>query len=213
MSSFGRPLARPHRALRAFLALAALAACLPAWSVYQIKDEKGRVIGYSDKPPATGKATQVDIRGAGGGSGAANLTGLPYDLQQIAGRFPVVLYTRKNCAPCDSGRSFLAQRGIPFSERTADTPGDGAALKRLEGTDQLPVLRIGGQRLDGFSRSEWGGYLDTAGYPAESRLPAGYQQAPATPLSPPAPASAPASSAPREDTPPPSQRGTPGFQF
>ena len=37
------------------------------------------------------------------------------------GRFPVTLYTSTNCAPCGAGRTLLASRGIPFSERTVAT--------------------------------------------------------------------------------------------
>ena len=207
MSGFGHP----ARMARGLLMLTALATCAaPAWSLYQIKDEKGRVIGYSDKPPAGGKATPVQVRGADGGAPSAT-AGLPYELQQIASRFPVTLYTRKDCPACGSARDFLNARGIPYVERTSDTRADNEVLRRLEGGDQLPILRIGGQRLEGFSRADWKSYLDTAGYPAESKLPSTYQLPAATPLAPPpAPAAAPAL---RETAPAPSSAGTPGFRF
>ncbi|TAK78605.1 MAG: glutaredoxin family protein [Aquabacterium sp.] len=208
MSGFGLP----ARTARGLLLLTALATCAaPAWSLYQIKDEKGRVIGYSDKPPAGGKATTVEVRGESGAPSAT--AGLPYDLQQIASRFPVTLYTRKECGGCESARSFLNQRGIPYVERTADSREDNQALRRLEGTDLLPLLRIGGQRINGFSASEWASYLDAAGYPAQSKLPSTYKLPPATPLAP-APASAPAAaSAPRDSAPAQLPAGTPGFRF
>jgi glutaredoxin len=114
---------------------------------------------------------------------------LPYALQQIANRFPVVLYTRTDCAPCDEGRNHLLQRGIPFTEKTANTPADNAALKSLEGTTALPVLRIGQQQLQGYSSSAWTQYLDAAGYPATSALPPSYRSLPAQPLTPPPSAS------------------------
>jgi arsenate reductase-like glutaredoxin family protein len=36
----------------------------------------------------------------------------------MASRYPVVLYTGKNCAPCGLAAAYLAGRGIPFTEKT-----------------------------------------------------------------------------------------------
>jgi hypothetical protein len=76
----------------------------------------------------------------------------------------------------------LSSRGIPFAERTVTTAEDSAALKRLAGDNSVPVLSIGNQRVKGFSDIEWSQYLDAAGYPKTSMLPAGYRQAPVRPL-------------------------------
>jgi hypothetical protein len=76
----------------------------------------------------------------------------------------------------------LAGRGIPFNERTVTTPEDGDYLQRLTGESSLPVVSIGGQRLKGFSDGEWSQYLDAAGYPKTSILPAAYRNAAPEPL-------------------------------
>jgi hypothetical protein len=55
-------------------------------------------------------------------------------------------------------------------------------LQRLTGARDAPVLMIGQQPLRGLSTETWNAYLDSAGYPRDSRLPAGYQHAAATPL-------------------------------
>jgi hypothetical protein len=62
----------------------------------------------------------------------------------------------------------------------------------------LPSATIGGQQLKGYSDSEWSQYLDAAGYPKSSTLPAGYRNPAATPLVAKtiAPAPAPAAAAP-----------------
>jgi hypothetical protein len=43
-------------------------------------------------------------------------------------------------------------------------------------------LTIGSQTLRGFAPEVWSSYLDAAGYPRDSRLPATYQYRPATPI-------------------------------
>jgi glutaredoxin len=164
--------------LTASLVLVLSAGALQAQTMYRIVGADGRVT-FSDTPPpsGTGQASSSNARtGAGGGSA------LPYALQQVVNRYPVTLYTGSSCAPCGTGRAFLNSRGIPFTERTVNTPEDAAALQRLSGDTNLPFLSIGSQQLKGFSDVEWGQFLDAAAYPKTSQLPAGYQAAAATPL-------------------------------
>jgi hypothetical protein len=76
----------------------------------------------------------------------------------------------------------LSTRGIPFSERTVNTNEDVEALQRLSGNTNLPFATIGGQQLSGYSATEWAQYLDAAGYPKQSQLPANYRRAAPMPL-------------------------------
>jgi glutaredoxin len=125
----------------------------------------------------------------------------------VATRFPVQLYTTPECASCDAGRQFLQQRGIPYLERRVVSEEDALALQRLLGWRSVPSVSIGSQALRGFSSVEWGGYLDAAGYPRESRLPRGWQAPAVTALAAPAarpqpvPSEAPGATAP--PVPPP----------
>ena len=160
------------------VALSALAG--QAQTVYRIVGPDGKV-SFSDKPPAPkDNASATNARGKslplGGG------VALPYELSQVVNRYPVTLYTTDNCGPCGSGRALLAGRGVPFSERTVTTAEDGEALQRLSGEGTLPFLMIGGQKIKGYSDSEWTQFLDAAGYPKTSVLPPNYRSAPATPL-------------------------------
>ena len=107
---------------------------------------------------------------------------MPYELRQVASRFPVTLYTGNDCAPCTSARNLLTARGVPFTERTVTTNEDIEALQRLSGSAGLPFGSIGGQQLAGFSDAEWTQYLDAAGYPKQSQLPRNYRQPAPTPL-------------------------------
>ncbi len=151
-----------------------------AQTIYRIVGADGKVT-FSDKPPAT--ADQGKVAGTGvGAAGAAAAGSLPFELRQVAAKYPVTLYTGQDCTPCGSGRALLSSRGIPFSERTVSTNEDIAALQRLTGDASLPVVSIGSQRVKGFSDTEWSQYLDLAGYPKTSALPVNYKNPPPAPL-------------------------------
>ncbi len=153
-----------------------------AQQVYRIVDPDGKV-SFSDQPPsAASNAKTISSAGSTGKSSAPAGGTLPYELRQIANKYPVTLYTGDNCSPCASARSLLTGRGIPFTEKTILTPEDSKALQRLSSDTSLPFATIGGQQLNGFSDAEWTQFLNAAGYPAASVLPANYRQAAATPL-------------------------------
>ena len=59
---------------------------------------------------------------------------------------------------------------------------DSDALEKLSGAREAPTLTIGTQTLRGLSSDVWNSYLDAAGYPRDSRLPATYQYKAATPI-------------------------------
>jgi glutaredoxin len=165
--------------LGALIALCFTAA--QAQTVYRIVGPDGKV-SFSDKPPsAKDNASATNARGQSLPLGGGNAV-LPYELRQVADRYPVTLYTSENCAPCSSGRSLLTSRGVPFSERTVTTAEDGEALQRLTGESTLPFLMVGGQKIKGFSDSEWSQFLDAAGYPKTSALPSGYRNGLSAPL-------------------------------
>jgi glutaredoxin len=164
-----------------------LAASAAALGQYKVVGPDGRIT-YTDRPSeATREAVRVQPVRAAENAGSAGLSpsatgGLPYALRQVAERFPVTLYTRAGCAVCDRGRGALRQRGIPFAERTVDTDADVQALQGLEGLREVPLLRIGAQQLRGYNELEWSSYLDAAGYPGASQLPAGWRGWEPTPL-------------------------------
>ncbi|MEY4427701.1 MAG: hypothetical protein RLZZ182_390 [Pseudomonadota bacterium] len=169
---------------------AALGLCGPAWALYKVVGPDGKVT-YTDRAPIDQPSQHIS-KGGVVSSGPA----LPYELKQVATRYPVVLYTMPDCSLCDQARSFLKGRGVPFAEKLVVTPTDATALRKAENTSDLPVGRIGQQQLLGFSPTDWAKYLDAAGYPKTSALPTGYAWPAATPLTPPA-----ASAAPREARP------------
>ncbi len=180
-----------HLSFRAPAGLAGSAGCgvlcaalLLGWpaqaqTIYRIVGADGRIT-FSDKPPSPTESATVLVPGGKNLSLASAV--LPPELRQLAGKYPVTLYTANNCGPCNSGRELLLGRGIPYSEKTITSTEDNEALQRISGGNSLPLLTIGGQQLKGFSESEWTQFLDAAGYPKSSLLPGGYRSPPATPL-------------------------------
>jgi glutaredoxin len=143
-------------------------------------DDSGR-IGYGDKPPPGAHDIEA-LEGVAKGTKTDPLAELPYELQRTVKDFPVTLYVTKDCSGCDKGRALLKQRSVPFSERTILRAEDVLELKRLSGSDQLPVLQVGSRRLTGFSSAMWTEMLDSAGYPHERLLPANWVWAAPKPL-------------------------------
>jgi glutaredoxin len=166
-----------------FIAACALflgaAAVATAQSVYRIVGPDGKVT-FSDKPPVETNAKVTAAAGAAG-SGVAT-TSLPFELRQVVQKYPVTLYTGDKCGPCQSARTMLINRGVPFAEKSILTAEDSQALQRLSGENTLPFATIGGQQLKGFSDSEYTQFLNAAGYPTTSVLPASYRQPAATPM-------------------------------
>lgn len=203
---------RSHFRSRRFQLLAlglALGAPLSAWAQYKLVDPAGTVT-YSDRQPGRtpGRVEQIDTPTTI--SQVSAVTTLPLELRQTASRYPVTLYAQNSCEPCITGRQYLRQRGIPFSEKLVND-GDGPALERVAGSRQVPVLTIGNQVLVGYSADQWASYLDAAGYPKQSRLPSNYAPPEPTPLvpapAPPAPTTAAPAPSPPAVAPPPAPGG------
>ncbi|WP_029525224.1 glutaredoxin family protein [Polaromonas glacialis] len=174
-------------ASRALLALVLAAGAVTALQaqaqqVYRIVGPDGKVT-FSDRLPSVPvNGAKVSEDSADTPGGAAVAAGLPFELRQVALKYPVVLYTGDNCAPCGAGRSLLTSRGVPFSEKTVRTAADTEALQRLSGEASLPFLTIGSQQLKGFSDAEWTQFLNAAGYPKSSTLLSGYRMPAPVPL-------------------------------
>ena len=198
--------------------VATLVISLPAWSAYKVVGPDGKVT-YTDRPPTSSQAQVQMISPSGSvGSGGAELASLPAALRQPASRYPVTLYAAKNCPPCDSGRDLLVQRGIPFAEKRVDSSADLEAYAKFSGGRTLPLLTVGSQQIKSGSLNDWNSYLDAAGYPKTSALPAGYRRPLPTAMAgnTPPPGAIPASApgpAPENQAPPPPPGNTPNIRF
>ncbi len=171
---------RKHALLSLATSVAAVSlfTALPAHALYKVVGPDGKVT-YTDRPAAS---TESKVQQVGAGGSVANDVALPLELRQAAQRYPVTLYVAPDCSPCDAGRQYLRQRGIPFAEKLVTTADDSNALQRLTGNNSLPSLTVGAQVVRGWQREDWASYLDAANYPKESRLPANFPQGKAEPL-------------------------------
>ena len=196
-------LTRPLAAAAGLTFMLGAAAAL-AQAQYKVVQPDGSVT-YTDRPPTASNA-RVTHLGRSSVAAAPGDSALPAELRIAATKHPVTLYASLNCVPCENGRRFLQQRGVPYSERLVSSEDDAAALERLLSGRTVPSLSVGAQPLRGFSEADWTTYLDAAGYPRVNKLPAGWKPPQARPLveraSPPAAAPEPAP-APAAQTPEP----------
>ena len=162
------------------LPLLAAAVALPGHAQYKVIGADGKVT-YTDRVPnpGDGQARALNARNAP----VAVEPELPLELRQVATRSPVTLYTTTGaCEPCQTGRTLLRQRGIPYAEKQVLGIEDSQALEKLSGGRDAPTLAIGSQIVRGMSADLWNSYLDAAGYPRESKLPSSYQYKAPSPI-------------------------------
>lgn len=167
-------------------------------------------VTYSDQPPPANQK-QVERKKL---PNVAESSNLPPELAPAVAKNPITLYTTNGCSPCDEGRNFLKNGGIPFSEKTVNTIADQEKLKQVGGDMQLPLMVIANVKFRGYSADEWRDALSQAGYPSTNKLPKDYRYASAEPASPPPPP-VPAKEAPAQKTPtpPPVKKPDDGFKF
>ena len=167
-------------ALLTSLAASLLLLATPAaHALFKVVGPDGRVT-YTDRLPSASEGKVLPVNND---TGRASDPALPFALRQVVSRFPVLLYTMKDCGEaCALARGLLARRGVPYSERIAETNEDREAWTRLVGGTEAPVLKVGEQTLRGYAPAAWDETLDVAGYPRQSLLPANYAPPAATPL-------------------------------
>ena len=130
--------------------------------LYRWVDKSGKV-HYGDAPAAdAAKVEQKKFAAAP----RADVDDLTYATRNAKKNFPVTLYIAENCGdPCKQAREFLNKRGIPFTENTVRTKEELGAFKQLSGGENVPTLAVGKTWFKNFQAEQWGGGLDTAGYP------------------------------------------------
>jgi len=126
--------------------------------LYKWVDEDGNVT-YQDRPPPdeSGKVQtfqQSLERSAGEGAGVA----LP-DVD-------VTLYSIEACDACDLARELLNERGLPYTEKNAESDVEvQEELREVAGVLSVPVLVIGDEVLTGYNKALILNELEEAGFP------------------------------------------------
>jgi hypothetical protein len=150
--------------LVSFLLLAVAMPSAQAVDLYRWKDEKG-ITHYSDKPPPE-QIKKFEVRKITGNVVEGQDS---YALKTASQRYPITLYATDCGLLCDQARDFLSRRGLPYTARNPElNPDDLAALKKLIGSAEVPVLTVGRDAVKGFDAARWDSALATAGYPATS---------------------------------------------
>ncbi|QDQ26218.1 glutaredoxin family protein [Chitinimonas arctica] len=166
-----------------------LALALPmahAAKVYSWKDASGNVV-FSDQPQPGQKADVKDVKG-----NVVQTSGGNFITREAVRKNPVTLWINNCGDACDSARTMLAKRGVPYSLRNPQaSTADYDQLKKLTGEAMVPSLQVGESTLKGFSESAWAAALDSGGY-AKSGDPTLKGQQPAAAAAP-----APAGTAPQ----------------
>ncbi len=143
----------------------ALVAASALGQAYRWVDKDGRVHYTQTPPPPDAK----DVQRKKLGGNVAESSNLPYATQRAAQNFPVTLYTSPDCgAPCDSARSSLVNRGVPFKEISVVDQKSVEDLKKVSGKIQLPALVVGSEVQSGFLEGAYKSALDDAGYPSSA---------------------------------------------
>jgi glutaredoxin len=76
----------------------------------------------------------------------------------------VRIYTTSWCGYCKKAKAQLAARRVPFDEIDVETSDSGQREFASLGGRGVPVILVGGQRMDGFDAGRLDAMLQTAGY-------------------------------------------------
>lgn len=140
------------------LSLLVLAVPSVGAEIYRWTDANGRVHFSNQKPAGEvagpvetfhGKARVSFVEGNGGGDGV------------VAAK--VRMFTTSWCPVCKKAKTYLQLKGIAFEELNVETsPEAKREFERLGGKG-VPVILVGGQRMDGFDAGHMDGMLAEAG--------------------------------------------------
>ena len=128
-----------------------------AGKVYKWTDADGRV-HFSDQPVAAPNAEEVKIRSF---SGTADVIS---DGDEVGTR-EVKILTTTWCGVCKKAKTYLAGKGIYFSEYDVETSDIGRQEYKRLGGKGVHIILVGKQRMDGFSSSRLDEMLKNVGYP------------------------------------------------
>lgn len=178
--------------------------------MYKWVGANGKIV-YSDTPPPA-NAKKITSKAMDSSASISNIR-LPTELAAAVAKNPVTLYSAPNCGVCNEARNMLKQNGIPFLEKTINTPEDVEKLKQVSGETQIPLMLINKSKFSGFEAIEWRTALSSAGYPETNMLPKEYHYPSAEPAAPPvANSTKPVDTSPKE-VPRPKSTSPTGIRF
>jgi len=126
---------------------------------YRWTDASGKV-HYGDQPPPNARAAEVSMR-ISSYAGAPTVSGAPAG---IAAGKDIVLYSTDWCGYCKQARAYLDSRRIRYAERDVEKSDSARNDYKKLGGKGVPVILVGGQRMNGYSQGMLEQMLKTAGY-------------------------------------------------
>ncbi|WP_058555465.1 glutaredoxin domain-containing protein [Thiohalocapsa sp. ML1] len=135
--------------LKSATSLAALILTVPLAAVAEIHrwtDADGQV-HFGDQPPTDAASEIVNVRP--NVYDAPTTEALPEPIASAPGR--VLLYSTRWCGFCTKARQYFQANGIAFDEYDVETSAKGKRDYARLGGGGVPVILVGGQRLNGFN--------------------------------------------------------------
>lgn len=120
--------------------------------IFRWVDAEGNV-QFGDRPPPSSAAKRVEVEI----NSYESVSVEPFEAftSGAARGKTVVLYSTSWCGVCKRARQFLSQRKIPFQEYDVEKSRKGKKdYAELKGRG-IPILLVGGQRMNGFSVSRF----------------------------------------------------------
>lgn len=131
-------------------------------TMYKSKRPDGRIV-YSDRPPVEGRIEKtVTFESLPGSTLPKETSSYVEQLKKLRASAPViaspesiVLYSATWCGYCTKAKAYLAGKNISYQEIDIDTDGGKAAFAQAGGGSGVPLLLVGGQRVQGFSAAAY----------------------------------------------------------
>lgn len=118
-----------------------------AGEVSKWKDASGHV-HFGDRPPADVAAEQLMVKPNVYESQAIEPRSVPAPPQQT-----VIMYSTVRCGYCRKARAYFKANGIAFTDYDVETSNKGKQDYQRMGARGVPVILVGGKRMNGFSES------------------------------------------------------------
>lgn len=133
-----------------------------ATTILQCEDDEGNTSFQEQRCPPGSQAVVTKKIRTESQRAAATLKKLQQDK-------PVVLFRVNDCEACDQVSGYLRCQDVPFTEKNVSN--DSAAQEELlhrTGELSVPVVTIGDEVVNGYSKETLTRYLDAAGYPGDT---------------------------------------------
>jgi glutaredoxin len=138
-----------YRLCALFIAMVGLSMIANAAQVHQWRDKDGKIY-FGDRPPPNVQSTQVTVKpNVYSSPSIENLSKL------LTPSNKVVLYSTTWCGYCKQARKYFQAQGIAYTDYDVETTEKGKRDYARMGAHGVPIILVGGKRLNGFSEESF----------------------------------------------------------